>query len=207
MPRLLALLLLIGTAAVFLAGAVHPLLRGSAEEQLHLIASTQHWRLIHLSMLTGTACIIVGLQGQLARHAASPSGDFIRVAIPVLTLGLTLNAINMLYMTGAGHAMALLNDGGAPGIETLYAATHPFALMASRFGNLLVAMAALLIGWGTWRDGPDPSWLSGLAWLAGVVGLGGVVIGPESSPTILLGVALLSFWQGAVAMRVLRERV
>jgi hypothetical protein len=205
LQRVLAALLLLGTLAVFLAGAVHPLLLGTAEEQLKLIADTHHWRLIHLSMLAGTAGVLVGIRGQLFRHQGV-AAEHLRIAVPVLTLGLTLNALNMLFMTGAGHTMALLYEGGAAGMPTLYAATHPFALMCSRLGNCLVGIAALLIGWGTWSGGPDPRWVSGLAWLAGAVGLVAAVVGPETSPTILLGVALLSFWQGVVAVRALRTQ-
>ena len=206
MRRLLALLLLGGTIVVLGAGAMHPMLQGTGEDQLQLIADTHAWRGIHLVLLLGTACIIIGLRVLLSRYAASPRAETIRLALPVVSLGLAVHALNIMYMTSAGTEMARLYAAGTPGVVLLYDTTHPFALMTSRFGNLLVAAGAMFIGWASWGPGPDPKWVSALAWLAGVVGLAGALIGPESSPTILLAVGLLCFWQAGVAILDLREQ-
>jgi hypothetical protein len=110
-------------------------------------------------------------------------------------------------MAGAGWHMARLFDQGQTAMSGVFEATHPIGLMAARFGNLVVALGAIALGWAEWQDAARPRWLAGLAWIAGVGGLVGVLFFDEASPLTLAAVALLSGWQVATAVRVLGMRV
>jgi hypothetical protein len=76
--------------------------------------------------------------------------------------------------------------------------------MTARFGNFLVALGALMLGWLERRDPSSPRWLAWLAWLAAAGGLIGVVLFPEASLVMLAAVTLLPGWQVATAVRALR---
>jgi hypothetical protein len=204
----LAIALLVGTALLGIGAAVHPVLVGDSAAQLHLIAATPHWRALHLAMLAGSALIAAGIWVRLVDRPASPAardagGGAVIAALALVAVGVCLNALNIAYMAGAGWHMAQLFAQGQTAMSGVFAATHPIGLMAARFGNLVVALGALTLGWAEWQDAERPRWLAALAWAAGVGGLVGVIFFDEASPLTLAAVALLSGWQVATAVRVL----
>lgn len=91
-------------------------------------------------------------------------------------------------------------------MSAVFEATHPIGQMAARFGNLVIALGALGLGWAEWQDASRPRWLASLAWVAGAVGLICAVFFSEASPLALAAVALLSAWQVETAARVLSAR-
>ena len=218
LARTLAVALLAGTLLLGVAAALHPVLVGDAAAQLRLIAATPHWRTLHLVMLAGSALIAAGVWVRLIDRPPPPGGvagggvaataaTAATAAIALVVIGVCINALNIAYMAGAGWHMADLFARGRTEMGALFEATHPIGLMAARFGNLIVALGALALGWAEWHDPARPRWLALLAWAAGFGGLVGVVFFEESSPLTLAAVALLSGWMAATAVRVLGMRV
>lgn len=121
--------------------------------------------------------------------------------LATIAIGLTINALNIAYMAGAGTHLAARFAAGDATMATLYEATHPIGLMAARFGNALVALGALALGAVEWHDDTRPRWLAFLAWLAGIGGIIGVAFFHESARPALAAVALLTGWQVATAVR------
>jgi hypothetical protein len=202
----LAVALLVGTLLLGVGAAMHPVLVGDAAAQLRLIAATPHWRALHLVMLAGSALVAAGVWVRLVDRPARSGGREGAPAIAALALvavGVCINALNIAYMAGAGWHMAGLFGQGRTEMSAVFEATHPIGLMAARFGNLVVALGALALGWVEWQDVARPRWLAPLAWVAGVGGLIGVIFFNEASPLTLAAVALLSGWQVATAVRVL----
>ncbi|MFN2400139.1 MAG: hypothetical protein ABR543_16110 [Gemmatimonadaceae bacterium] len=201
--RLLAIALLIGTVLLGVGAMLHPVLAGDAEAQLRLIATTTHWRAIHLTMLGGTGLVVAGLWVRLLDDPSGTSSPMV-AALAVIALGLCINALNIAFMTGSGWRMATLFQEGGTEMSALFDATHPIGLMAARFGNSLVALGAIALGFLEWRDPRRPRWIAALAWIAAAGGLAGVLFFHESSPLTLAAVSLLSGWQIATALRSLR---
>ena len=211
LAQTLALALLVGTLLLGAGAALHPVLVGDAATQLRLIASTPHWRALHLTMLAGSALVAAGVWVRLVDRPDSPSardaaGTAAIAALALVAVGVCLNALNIAYMAGAGWHMARLFGQGQTAMSAVFDATHPIGLMAARFGNLVVALGALALGWAEWQDRGRPRWLAALAWIAGVGGLVGVLFFDEASPLTLAAVALLSGWQVGTAVRVLGMR-
>ena len=127
-------------------------------------------------------------------------------ALAIVTLGEAINALNIVYMAGAGSYLAAEFQAGDEGAASLYAATHPIGLIAARFGNYLIALGAFALGWTEWCDSSSPRLFAGLAWLASAVGFAGVLFFDETSRFTLAAVATLSAWQLAVAARALTAR-
>jgi hypothetical protein len=213
-PRLassLAVALLAGTALLGVGAALHPVLVGDAGSQLRIIAATPHWRTLHLVMLAGSALIAAGVWVRVVDHPApraerDAASGAVLAALALVVVGVCLNALNIAYMAGAGWHMAALFAQGRSEMAPVFDATHPIGLMAARFGNLVVALGALALGWAEWQDGARPRWLAALAWVAAVGGLAGVTFFDEASPLTLAAVALLSGWQAATAVRALSAR-
>jgi hypothetical protein len=207
MPRLstlLALLLLAGTALLGLGAAVHPVLTGHASDDLRLIATTHGWRTIHLLMLAGSGLVIVGIWVRLLEGATAPAYPLAAIAaLAVIALGLAINALNIAYMAGSGTHLAAMYEAGSTEVGPLFEATHPIGLMAARFGNFIVALGALALGWVEWGDASRPRWLAWLAWLAAAGGFVGVFFFDEASRAALAAVALLSGWEVATGVRAL----
>lgn len=203
LARSLAIALLAGTALLGLGAAFHPVLAGSAAAQLRLIAATSYWRPLHLAMLAGSGLLIAGIWVRVLLDRAGSAAPML-AALALIALGLTLNALNIAYMAGSGWHMAAMFREGRAEMGPLFEATHPIGLMAARFGNFLVALGALLLGWLEWQDAASPRWVAALAWIAALGGFVGVFFFDEASPVALAAVALLSGWEVATALRALR---
>jgi hypothetical protein len=204
LARPLAITLIAGAALLGLGASFHPVLGGKdAAAQLALMAGTSYWRTIHLVMLVGSALIIAGVwvRGIIGARDVPP----LVCALVLISVGYTLNALNIAYMAGAGTHMATMFAAGRTEMASVYDATHPIGQMSARFGNLLVSIAALVLGWVERRDGRS-RWGAPLAWLAAAAGLVGVLAFHESSPLALAAVATLSGWHVLTAVRALRWR-
>jgi hypothetical protein len=203
---LLAVALLVGTALLGVGAVLHPVLAGDGAAQLRIIADTRLWRPLHLLMLAGSGLVIVGIWVRvlLGRAGAPPP---MLAALAVIAIGLTLNALNTAFMAGSGWHMAVMFRAGRTDMSAVFDATHPIGLMIARFGNFLVALGALVLGWAERQDAASPPWLATLAWIAALGGFVGVLFFDEASRAMLGAVALLSAWQVATALRALRGPV
>ena len=210
--RALAVALLLGMILLGLPAIVHPVLGGAAADQLRMIAETPYWRTMHLSMLAGSGLIIAGIWVRLVTDRSSGvvigsavvNGPLV-AALGVIALGTAVNALNIGFMAGAGWHMAAEFAAGRTEIAPVFEGTHPIGLIAARFGNLIVSLGALGLGWAEWRDTTRPRWLAWLAWAAGVGGIIGVVFFNEASRIAVAAVALLMGWELATAVRALRS--
>ena len=208
LQRTLAVVLLAGTALLGIGAVLHPVLVGDAASQLRIIAATSYWRPLHLAMLAGSALVAAGVWVRLVDRPSTsgardgPSNMAI-AALALVAVGICLNALNIAYMAGSGTHMASLFAQGRTEMSAVFDATHPIGQMAARFGNLVIALGALALGWAEWQDPFRPRWLAWLAWVAGIGGLIGAVFFDEASPVALAAVALLSGWQVGTAVRAL----
>ncbi|HEX6048842.1 MAG TPA: hypothetical protein VFZ21_06230 [Gemmatimonadaceae bacterium] len=210
--RALASALLLGMILLGYGAVVHPVLAGPAEDQLRMIAETTHWRTMHLLMLAGSGLLIAGIWVRLVIDRPAddtPSGTRalnapLLIALALIALGLAINALNIGYMAGAGTLMAEQFAAGRSELATVFDATHPIGLVAARFGNFLVALGAVVLGWAEWQDPTRPRWLAWLAWAAAAGGFVGVLFFNEASRVALAAVALLSGWELATAVRAFR---
>ena len=207
--RTLAIVLVIGTALLGAGALVHPVLAGDAAAQLRTIADTEHWREIHLVMLAGTGLIVAGIWVRLLLPGSSAVPPLLIGALAIIAIGIAIDGLNIAYMAGSGWRMGDRFADGDAMARAVFELTHPIGLMAARFGNFLVALGALALGWAEWRDATAPRVLAVLAWIAGVGGMIGVSFFDEASRATLGAVALLSGWQvvtAALALGVLRMR-
>lgn len=179
------------------------MLAGDATAQLHTIADTSYWRTLHLAMLVGSGLVIAGIWVRLVAEE-TPSPPLI-AALAIVTVGLALNALNIAFMAGSGTHMAALFAAGRNDMPSVFEATHPIGLMAARFGNFVIALGAIALGFVEWRDPTRPRWLPWLAWIAAAGGFFGVFFFDETSRLALAAVALLSGWEVATAFLSLRE--
>ena len=214
--RALAVALLLGMVMLGAPAIVHPVLAGTAADQLRLIADTPHWRMMHLSMLAGSALIIAGIWVRLATDvgpgpqastsgARSPVNPLLVAALAVIALGTAVNALNIGFMAGAGWHMAAEFATGRTEMAPVFEGTHPIGLIAARFGNFIISLGALALGWAEWNDATRPRWLAWLAWGAGIGGIIGAFFFNEASRIAVAAVALLMAWELATAVRVLRS--
>jgi hypothetical protein len=200
--------LLVGTALLGIGAVLHPVLMGDAASQLRTIAATSYWRPLHLAMLAGSAFVATGIWVRIVdRPEATAARDATLgaaiAALALVALGVCLNALNIAYMAGSGTHMAALFAQGRTEMAPVFDATHPIGQMAARFGNFVIALGALTLGWAESQDPSRPRWLAWLAWVAGIGGLIGAVLFDEASPIALAAVALLSGWQVGTGVRAL----
>ncbi|HJU66335.1 MAG TPA: hypothetical protein VJ596_11685 [Gemmatimonadaceae bacterium] len=203
--RWLSAALLLGSALLGAGAAMHPVLPADATAQLQVIADMGHWRAVHLMMLAGSGLVITGLWARLLVGRQAPSRVMLG-ALGIIALGVALNALNIAYMAGAGTLMAEHFQAGDATIARVFEATHPIGLMAARFGNFLIALGAIVLGWSEWQSSGERTapLLAGLAWVAGAGGLIGVLFFSEASRMTLAAVALISGWQLVVGFLGLR---
>jgi hypothetical protein len=202
--RTLALVLLAGTALLGAGAAVHPMLAGDAASQLRTIAETEHWRGIHLAMLAGTGLIVAGIWVRLLLPRTALVQPVLLGALAIIAIGIAIDGLNIAYMAGSGWRLGDRFAAGDAMAASIFDLTHPIGLMAARFGNFLVALGALALGWAEWRDATTPRVLAILAWAAGIGGMIGVLFFDEASRATLGAVALLSGWQVVTAVRAIR---
>jgi hypothetical protein len=193
----LAALLLAGVVLLGLGAAFHPMLAGTAADQLGLIAHTPYWRALHLSMLTGSACLMAGLW---VRALDAPDAT---PALATIAIGLALNAFDIGVMASAGTHMATAFAAGDTAMPAVYEATHLIGVMTARFGNGVVALGAAMLG-AVERRTPGHGWAVILAWVAAAGGIVGVVAFDETSRGILAAVALLCGWSALTGVQALR---
>jgi hypothetical protein len=196
----LAVALLVGTALHGLGALLHPVLAGDGATQLRTIADMAHWRELHLAMLAGSGLVVAGVWVRLVEDRTFVRAPLV-AALTLISIGVTINALNIAYMAGAGWHMATQFAAGDSTMGPLFDATHPIGLMAARFGNFIVALGALVLGWGEWRDAEPRRLDAVLAWTAAIGGLVGAIFFEESSRIALAAVALLSGWQVLTALR------
>jgi hypothetical protein len=197
-------LLLLGTVLLSIGAVFHPVLAGDAATQLRTIASTPHWRTLHLVMLAGSGFVAAGIWVRLVIDRGRATSA-LAAALALIGIGAVLNALNIAYMAGAGTHLASLFATGFTDASRMFEATHPIGLMSARFGNFVVALGALVLGMVEWEEVTRPRWLALLAWAAALAGFAGVVFFEESSRAALAAVAVLSGWQVATAVRALRD--
>src|SRR5581483_7665182 len=133
---MLAVLLLAGTAVLGVGAAFHPMLAGDAAAQLQTIASTPYWRVLHLAMLAGSGLVMAGIWVRLLTNGTTPAP--LVAALAIVTVGVALNALNIVFMAGSGTHMAALFANGRYDMQSVFEATHPIGLMSARFGNFVV---------------------------------------------------------------------
>ena len=204
--RTLSIALLLGAALLGVGAAFHPILPPEPENQLRLIAATWYFRPVHLAMLAGSGLIIAGVwtRALIGRATGQPPAALLG-ALALISLGLAFNAIDIAFMGGAGTHMAQQFVAGRSEMATTFDALHMVGLLTARFGNFLVALGALVLGWVEWQDPTSPRWTAWLAWIAGAVGSIGVLFFREASLVILAAVTLLPGWEVATAVRGFRE--
>ena len=203
LARLLAIALLLGTALLGVGAVFHPMLTGDAAEQLRIITATPYWRAVHLTLLGGSGLVIAGIWVRIATDRAVSSA--LVAALAIITIGVTLNALDIAFMADSGTRMAAYLAAGHVEMPTLYDVTHASFLLAARFGNFIVAVGAIALGVIEWRDPSRPRWLAWLAWIAAAGGFVGVFFFDDPSRLVFAAVALLSAWEVATALLALRR--
>jgi hypothetical protein len=156
-------------------------------------------------MLAGSGLIVAGVWVRLLgeRVAAGLTAPLV-AALALIALGVAINALNIGYMAGAGTLMAEQFAAGRREMASVFDATHPIGLIAARFGNFIIALGALALGWVEWTDPERPRWIALLAWAAAAGGFVGVLFFNEASRFALAAVSLLSAWEIITAVRALR---
>jgi hypothetical protein len=202
--RPLAVALLVGTALLGAGAALHPMLPADVPDQLRMIAAAPMFRAVHLAMLCGSGLIIAGVWTRLFLGEQSTPTPLIG-ALVLVCLGLCFNAIDIAFMGGAGWHLATAYVAGQSELAPLFEALHRFGLLTARFGNFLVALGALVLGFVERADPESPRWMAWLAWIAAAGGLACVLFVPEASLLMLAAVTLISGWSVGTAVRALRE--
>jgi hypothetical protein len=204
LSRPLAFALLAGTLLLGLGAAFHPMLPADVPGQLKLIAATWYFRPVHLAMLAGSALLIAGVWARGLIPQSKRDASLI-MALALISLGLCFNAIDIAFMGNAGWHMATEYAAGDASVAPLFEALHRFGLTTARFGNCLVAIGALTLGFIERGDAASPRWLAWLAWIAAAGGLCGVLLVPESSMLVLTAVTLIPLWCVGTAVWALRS--
>ena len=201
--RPLAVALLVGTALLGIGAALHPMLPADVPGQLRMIAAAPTFRAVHLAMLCGSGLIIAGVWTRLL--IARPTAPTPLIGgLALVCLGVCFNAIDIAFMGGAGWHLATAYVAGQRELAPLFEALHRFGLLAARFGNFLVALGALVLGFVERADAESPGWMAWLAWIAAAGGLAGVVLVPEASLLMLTAVTLISGWSVGTSVLALR---
>jgi hypothetical protein len=204
LSRPLAIALLAGTVLLGGGAALHPMLPADVPGQLRLIAATWYFRPVHLAMLAGSALLIAGVWSRGLIPDSKRDASLI-MALALICLGLCFNAIDIAFMGNAGWHMATQYQAGDTSVAPLFEALHRVGMTTARFGNCLVALGALALGFIERSDPGSPRWLGWLAWIAAAGGLCGVLV-PESSLLILTAVSLIPLWCVGVAVWALKSR-
>ncbi|HEY6807670.1 MAG TPA: hypothetical protein VI160_02690 [Gemmatimonadales bacterium] len=202
--------LLAGALAFGIAGLHHPFLHGDGAAQLATIAATPHWRLIHWTLAFAFPLMLAGILGLVARHLETPGASLLRAGAMVALLGFGVWALNILFMAGAGSAMARSAAAGGPAAATaiaVYDLVHPFGLAAERLATFTMGVALWLLGRGIACGGVYGRWLAHTATATAVVEVAVAVVTNENAPDFLyVAQALIVAWLAVAALAMLAER-
>lgn len=207
-PWFHGLALIAGALLVGIAGARHPLLVGDGAAQLAAIADMPSWRALHWSIAFGYVLVIAGLAGVWSRHAATPGAGAARTGMFLSVFGYLTALVGVLFMLGAGSALAGAYRTGEPGLAATHAVfvfdmMHPAARAALRVGAFALSLGLFGLGWGVVSGGVLPRWVGWLGVAAGVVGALAALALAETSPYVIAGVALATVWQLAAGVTLL----
>lgn len=205
------LCLLAGALLFGVAGLMHPLLQGDGAAQLTTIAATPAWRAIHWSLLFGFPLMYVGLVGVALRHGETPGSAPARAGILLGAFAFAVWALNVLFMVGAGWALARAHaaaDTGLAGTHAVFAydMLHPAGLAAERLATFMVGLVAYVFGWAVLNGRVYPRWLGWAAFAVAVVNAAVAVAFDEFSPNLFYAQALFVAWLAATAVVMLAER-
>jgi hypothetical protein len=203
LSRPLAIALLVGTVLLGVGAVLHPMLPADVPGQLRMIAATSYFRAVHLAMLCGSGLIIAGVWTRLLLGRPVTPTPLIG-ALALVCLGVCFNAIDIAFMGNAGWHLATAYVAGQGEVAPLFEALHRLGLLTARFGNFLVALGALVLGFAERVDSESPRWMAWLAWIAAAGGLAGVLFVPEASLLMLTAVTLISGWSVGTGVRALR---
>lgn len=205
------LCLLAGALLFGVAGLMHPLLQGDGAAQLTTIAATPAWRAIHWSLLFGFPLMYVGLVGVALRHGETPGSAPARAGILLGAFAFAVWALNVLFMVGAGWALARAHaaaDTGLAGTHAVFAydMLHPAGLAAERLATFMLGLVAYVFGWAVLNGRVYPRWLGWAAFAVAVVNAAVAVAFDEFSPNLFYAQALFVAWLAATAVVMLAER-
>lgn len=203
MPKALAFLLLAGTALLLGAGAMHPILPLTGEADLRLIGGMANWRIVHLLLLYSTGMCVAGIWARWMTGNALERPS-LAAAFALYGLGMSLNGVNIAFMTGAGTYFATLFGQGVQ-VAEIYQALHLFAVTSGRLGGFMISLSAGIIALSTRSGGQDPRWLIGVAGVAAIAGLVGNLLAPPGHPLMLTVIGVMGLWQVVTAIRILRS--
>lgn len=201
---LYGLCLLVGALLFGVAGLMHPLLEGDGAAQLTTIAATPAWRAIHWSLLFGLPLMYVGLVGVALRHGETPGSAPARAGILLGAFAFAVWAFNVLFMVGAGWALAAAYtaaDTGLAGTHAVfvYDMLHPAGLAAERLATFMIGLVAYAFGWAVLNGRVYPRWLGWSAFAVAVVNAAVAVAFDEFSPNLFYAQALFIAWLAATA--------
>ena len=205
------LCLLAGALLFGVAGLMHPLLQGDGAAQLTTIAATPAWRAIHWSLLFGFPLMYVGLVGVALRHGETPGSAPARAGVLLGAFAFAVWALNVLFMVGAGWALArayAAADTGLAGTHAVFAydMLHPAGLAAERLATFMIGLVAYVFGWAVLNGRVYPRWLAWAAFAVAVVNAAVAVGFDEFSPNLFYAQALFIAWLAAMAVVMLAER-
>jgi hypothetical protein len=199
-PFFHGLTLVLGALLVAIGGAQHPMLMGDGAAQLVVIAAQRSWVTIHWLIAFGYVLVVAGLVGVLSRHAATPGAGAARTGVLLQLFGYGINLVGVLFMLGAGTALAGAYQAAQPGLSATHAAflfdmMHPAARAALRVGAFAISLGLYSTGWAAVTGGVFPRWLGWLGMVAGVAGAAIAVVLPETSLYVVAGVGFATIWQ------------
>lgn len=204
-PLFHGLALVSGALLVGVATLGHPILEGDGANQLAVIAGRPMWRMVHWSIAFGYVLVMAGMIGVLSLHAPTRGAGAARTGVLLSLVGYVISLSGVLFMLGAGTALAGAYHTGEPGLAATHAVftydmLHPAAQAALRVGAFTIALGLYGTGWGAVSGGVLPRWLG---WFGVVGGAVGVVIAlalSETAPPVVAGVGLATLWQLAAGV-------
>ena len=209
-PWFYALCLLTGSLLIVIGGLRHPMLSGDGAAELGMIAATAAWRAVHWGFLFGFTLVVAGLAGVASRLAHTAGEQAARAGICLAVFGYAVAAVGVLFMVGAGAALADAYTRADLGLTATHAVfvydmLRPFALGSIRAAAFAISLATYAFGWGvaTGWGGAYPRALGYVGVTVGVAGVAAALALPETSPYTILGTALATVWQLLVAVTML----